>query len=264
MAVQSCIPHWALHPLAVVVESCVVDCRCRAHLHRSDAYRRAGLWTRHRPRRVAPDKMVKGCQWTEGGELGITKGWIARSNRADVGTSLNSGQFFEGIRIDMLAEGTNYPETIDDPRYWKARSVAAMRTRWLDHIASDFTRLSACLASLTRSQHTGMTTKDLTDKAIAAFEKRDDHKNDIPNSCGVFRLLSSWELRREYRRFSDTFPSPSSGSALSPPAVIAGLEMEDEDSAVAVAAGAGGGSTSAAPAGVESTRRGSSSSRADG
>ena len=208
--------------------------------------------------------MVKGCQWTEGEELGITKGWIARSNRADVGTSLKSAQFFEGIRIDMLAERTNYPETMNDPRYWEARSVAAVRTRWLDHIAPDCTRLSACLASITRSPHTGMTTKDLTDMAIAAFIKRDDYKADIPGSCGVFRFLSSWELLREYPRFSDTFPIPSSGSSLSPPAVIVGLEMEDEVSGVAVAAGAGGGSTSAAPAGVGSRRGGSSSSRADG
>ena len=264
MAVQSCIPHCALHPSAVVVASCVVDCRRRAHLHRSDAYRRASVWTRHRPRRVPPAEMVKGSQWTEGEELGITKGWIARSNRADVGTSLKSAQFFHGIRIDMLAERTNYPETMNDPRYWEARSVAAVRTRWLDHIAPDCTRLSACLASITRSPHTGMTTKDLTDMAIAAFNKRDDYKADIPGSCGVFRFLSSWELLREYRRFSDTFPIPSSGSALSPPAVIVGLEMEDEDSAVAVAAGAGGGSASAAPAGVGSRRGGSSSSRANG
>jgi len=193
--------------------------------------------------------MVEGCQCTEGEELGITEGWIARSYRADVGTSMKVAQFFEGIRINVLAERTNYLETMNDPRYWEARSVAAVRMRLLDHIAPDCTRLSACLASITRSPHTGMTTKDLTDMEIAAFNKRDDYKADIPGSCGVFRFLSSWKLQREYPRFSDTFPIPSSGSALSPPAVIVGLEMEHEVSAVAVAACAGGASTSVAPAG---------------
>ncbi|OSX74216.1 hypothetical protein BU14_0300s0013 [Porphyra umbilicalis] len=201
--------------------------------------------------------MVKGCQWTDGEELRITKGWIARSNRSDVGTSLKSAQFFEGIRIDMLAERTNYLETINDPRYWEARSAADVRMRLLDHIAPDCTRLSACLASITRSPHTGMTTKDLTDMAIEAFNKRDDYKDGIPGSCGVFRFLSSWELLREYPRFSDTFLIPSSGSALSPPAEIVSLEMEHEDSSMPVAACAGTGSTSAAPAGVGSRRGGS-------
>lgn len=145
-----------------------------AYFHRSDVYRRASVWTEHRPRSVPSDKMVKGCQWTEGEGLGIAKEWIARSNWADDETSLNSAQLFEGFRIDIIAERTNGPETINDPRHWEARSVAAVRTRWFGHIAPKCKHLSACLASTARPYHISMTTKDLTDMAIAAFNQQDD------------------------------------------------------------------------------------------
>jgi len=75
--------------------------------------------------------MVMECQWTGEEELGSTKGWIVRSNRAVLGTSLKSAQDFEGIRIDLLAERTRYAETMRDPRYFEARSVCAVRAHWL-------------------------------------------------------------------------------------------------------------------------------------
>jgi len=158
-----------MHPLAVVVASCVVDCLLCAHLHCSNVYRFASVWTRHRLRPVPPAEMVTGCKWTEVEELGNTKGWNARTNRADVVTSLKSAQVLDGIGIDLPAGLTKFPETMNDPRYWEAPSVAAVRTRWLDHIAPDCTHLSACPASISRSPLTGMTAKDLSDTVYAAF-----------------------------------------------------------------------------------------------
>jgi len=146
----------------------------------------------HRPDTVPAARVpviVKGFQWTEGEELGITKGWIARYNRADLGMSLKLAKFFEGISIDMQAERTNYPETMKDPRYWDAHGAGTVRTRWLDHIAPDSTRLSACLASFTRSPHTGMPTKDLIDLAIAIFNKLDDSITEVPGLLGSFAFF---------------------------------------------------------------------------
>ena len=233
---------WSHSALSAVVVTTVPfpETRTGTHLRRP----------RGNPAVHIPTAMTKGVGWTEGEELGITKGWIARSNRADVGTGLKSLAFFEGIRIDMLAQRENYPDTRDNPRYWEARSTTAVRTRWLDHIAPACTRLSACLAAITSVPHTGMTANDLVDMAIARYNNREhEYKANIPGSCGEFRHFSSWSLLRHHPRFSEQFPLPAAPSPRPPPDSMPGNAVADRAPAVHVARGAGDGSAAAAAEG---------------
>jgi len=153
--------------------------------------------------------MVKGSKWTAGEELSISYAFIGRSERADVGTNMRSSQFFEGIRVDMLARRTQYPETMNDSRYWHARSLAAVRSRWLDVIAPECTKLSACYAVVARQHKTGCTDEDLTNMAIASYNHV-TYIPDAPSSCGFFAHLSSWKILRHHPRFLAVFPTPTS------------------------------------------------------
>ena len=126
-----------------------------------------------------------------------------------MGTNMRSAQFFEGIRVDMLARRTQYPETMNDARYWHARSLAAVRSRWLDSLAPECTKLSACYAVVARQHRTGCTDEDLTDMAIASYS----HVTcipDAPSSCGFFANLFSWKIQRHHPRFISVFPTPTS------------------------------------------------------
>jgi len=155
---------------APVVETCIGRWIPEAH---------AAFW-------CFPTVMVKGSKWIAGEEQSISYAFIARSEKADVGTSMRSSQFCEGIRVDMLERRTQYPETMNDARYWHSRSVAAVRSRWLDVIAPECTKLSACYAVIARQQKTGCTDEDLTNMAIASYNHV-TYIPDAPSSCGVFR-----------------------------------------------------------------------------
>jgi len=182
---------------APVVETCIGRWIPEAH---------AAVWD-------FPTVMVKESKWTAGEELSISYAFIARSERADVGTNMRSSQFFEGIRVDMLARRTQYPETMNDASYWHSRSVAAVRSRWLDVIAPECTMLSACYAVIARQHKTGCTDEDLMNMAIASYNHV-TYIPDAPSSCSVFAQLSSWKILRHHPRFLPVFPtSPSTRPA---------------------------------------------------
>jgi len=124
---------------APVVETCIGRWIPEAH---------AAVW-------CFPTIMVKRSKWTAGEELSISYAFIARSERADVGTNMTSSQFFEGIRVDMLARRTQYAEKMNDARYRHSRSGAAVRSRWLDVIVPECTKLIACYAVIARQHKTG-------------------------------------------------------------------------------------------------------------
>ena len=83
----------------------------------------------------------------------------------------------------MLARRTQYQDTMNDARYWHSRSVAAVRSRWLDVIATECTKLSACYAVIARQHKTGCTDEGLTNMAITSYNHV-THIPDAPSSCG--------------------------------------------------------------------------------
>ena len=125
-----------------------------------------------------------------------------------MGTNIRSAQFSEGIRVDVLARHTQYPETMNEARYWHARSLAAIRSRWLDVIAPECTKQSACYAVVARQHKTGCTDEDLTNMAISSYNHV-TYTPDAPSSCGCFAHFSSWKFLRHHPRFLAVFPIPT-------------------------------------------------------
>jgi len=98
---------------------------------------------------------------------------------------MRSAQSLEEIRVDMLARRTQYPETMNDAGYRHLRSVAAVRSRWLDVISPECTNLSACNTVIARQHKTGCTDEDLTNMVIASSNHL-TYIPDAPSFCGVF------------------------------------------------------------------------------
>ena len=162
-----------------------------------------------------PTAMVKGSKWTAGAELSISYAFIARAERADVGTDMPSSQSFERTRVDMLARRTQYPETMNDARYWHARSLAAVRSRWLGVIAPECTKLSACYAVVARQHKTGCTDEDLTNMAIASY----NHVTYIlnaPSSCGFSPICPPGKFCASIPSFLLTVQPPPPHAPLAP------------------------------------------------
>jgi len=128
-----------------------------------------------------PSAMTKGTRWTERKELDITRSFIGRTS-THLGANMRGAVFYAGMHVNVLRTRTRHPATMDDPQYWHARSVAAVRARWSDVIAPVCTEMRAGNKFVKSKPLTGMVKLDLQHQAIAEMNgiKAPDFQSDVP------------------------------------------------------------------------------------
>ena len=128
-----------------------------------------------------PSAMTKGTRWTEREELAITRSCIGRTS-THLGDNMRGAVFYAGIHVNVLGTCTRHPAAMDDPQYWHARNVAAVRARWSDVIVPVCTKMRAGNRFVKSKPLTGMAKLYLQHQGIAEMNgiKAPDFQSDVP------------------------------------------------------------------------------------